>query len=52
MTSIGSNPFSLFGSFGNNAFSSSSFSTGGNPIFGQPKPVQGFIPSHEVKTGV
>jgi hypothetical protein len=52
MTLVGSMPFSLFGAFGNNAFSSSSFSVGGNPIFGQPNPMQGFIPSQGVMTGV
>jgi hypothetical protein len=52
MTLVGSMPFSLFGAFGNNAFSSSSFSVGGNPIFGQPNPMQGFIPSQGAMTGV
>jgi hypothetical protein len=40
---VGSIPFSLFGAFGNNAFSSAAFSTGGNPGFGQPIPLQGTI---------
>jgi hypothetical protein len=50
MTLVGSMPFSLFGAFGNNTFSSSSFSSGGNPIFGQPNPMQGFVPSQGVMT--
>jgi hypothetical protein len=45
MNLVGSMNFYLFGSFGNNYFSSSSFSVGGNPVFGQPNPMQGFIPS-------
>jgi hypothetical protein len=44
--------FSLFGAFGNNAFSSATFSTGGNPNFGQQNPVQGTIPSQGATTGV
>jgi hypothetical protein len=44
--------FSLFGAFGNNAFSSAAFSTGGNPSFGQQNLVQGTIPSQRVTTGV
>jgi hypothetical protein len=52
MNLVGSIPFSLFGAFGNNTFSSSSFSVGGNPIFGQPKPMQGFIPSQGVMIGI
>ena len=36
---IGSTPFSLFGAFGNNAFLSVAFPTGGNPGFGQPIPM-------------
>jgi hypothetical protein len=39
--SNGLTPFSFFGTFGNNAFSSAVFSTGGNPDYGQPHPVQG-----------
>jgi hypothetical protein len=35
---IGSTPFSWNITFGNNTFSSSAFSTGGNPIFGQSTP--------------
>jgi len=34
-TPVGSMPFSLLGAFGNNDFSSVSFSTWGNPNFGQ-----------------
>jgi hypothetical protein len=43
--SVGSTLFSLFGAFGNNAFSSAIFSTGGNPGYGQPNPMQGIIPA-------
>jgi hypothetical protein len=42
---VGSTPFSLFGAFGNNAFSLASFLTGGNPGYRQPNPMQGTIPS-------
>jgi hypothetical protein len=52
MTLVGSMHFSLFDTFGNNTFSSSSFSTGGNPVFGQQNPTQGFIPSQGAMTGV
>jgi hypothetical protein len=38
--------------FGNNAFSSIAFLTGGNPSFGQQNPVQGTIPSQGAMTGV
>jgi hypothetical protein len=44
-TSVGSTPFSLFGTFGNNTFSSATFLTGGNPGYGQLNPMQGTIPS-------
>jgi hypothetical protein len=37
--SVGSTPFSLFGSFGNNAFLSVAFSTGGNLCYKQPIPM-------------
>jgi hypothetical protein len=40
---VGSTPFSLFGAFGNNTFSSATFPTGGNPSYGQPNPMQGTI---------
>jgi hypothetical protein len=43
--SVGSTPLSLFGAFGNNAFSSASFLTGGNPDYGQPILMQGTIPA-------
>jgi hypothetical protein len=42
---VGSTPFSLFGAFGNNAFSSATFPTWGNPSFRQPIPMQGTIPA-------
>jgi hypothetical protein len=42
---VGSTPFFLFGAFGNNAFSSTTFPTGGNPNFRQPIPMQGTIPT-------
>jgi hypothetical protein len=41
---VGSTPFSLFGVFGNNAFSSVTFSTGGNPGLRQSISMQGTIP--------
>jgi hypothetical protein len=37
--SVGSTPFSLFGTFGNNAFLSAIVLTGGNPSYGQPHPI-------------
>jgi hypothetical protein len=40
---VGLTPFSLFGAFGNNVFSSASFPIGGNPYFRQPFPMQGTI---------
>jgi hypothetical protein len=43
--SVGSTPFSLNKTFGNNTFSSAAFPTGGNPIFGQSTPMQGTIPA-------
>jgi hypothetical protein len=45
MTLVWSMPFSLFGSFCNNVFSSSAFSLQGNPFINQPNPMQGFVPS-------
>jgi hypothetical protein len=42
---VGSTSFSWNETFGNNTFSSATFSTGGNPIFGQSTPVQGTIPA-------
>jgi hypothetical protein len=41
--SVGSTPFSLFGAFGNNAFLSTAFPTGGNLDFEQSIPMQGTI---------
>jgi hypothetical protein len=52
MTPVGSMHFSLFGAFGNNVFSLFSFSVGANPVFGQPNPMQGFIPSQGAMTEV
>jgi hypothetical protein len=49
--SVGSTLFSLFGAFGNNTFSSSTFPTGGNPGFGQPIPMQGTIPAQGAHPG-
>jgi hypothetical protein len=43
--SVSSTPFSLFGAFGNNAFSSASFPTRGNRGYRQPIPMQGTIPA-------
>jgi hypothetical protein len=40
---VGLTPFSWNRTFGNNTFSSVTFPTGGNPIFGQSTPVQGTI---------
>jgi len=37
--SVGSTPFSLFDAFGNNAFSSAAFLTGGNPSYEKPIPM-------------
>jgi hypothetical protein len=48
---VGSTPFSLFGAFGNNAFLSATFPTGGNPGFGQPIPMQGIIPTQGAHPG-
>jgi hypothetical protein len=50
--SVGSTPFSLFGAFGNNAFSSAVISAGGNPGYGQPHPVQGTIPAQGAHLGI
>jgi hypothetical protein len=36
---VGSTPFSLFGAFTNNSFSSVAFPTGGNPDYGKPNPM-------------
>jgi hypothetical protein len=48
---VGSTSFSLFGVFGNNAFSSTAFPTGGNPDFRQPIPMQGTIPAQGAHPG-
>jgi hypothetical protein len=42
---VGLTPFSLFGAFGNNAFLSVIFPTGGNPSYRQHNPMQGTIPA-------
>jgi hypothetical protein len=49
--SVGLTPFSLAGMFGNNAFSSVAFLTGGNPSFGQSTPMQGTIPAQGENLG-
>jgi hypothetical protein len=51
MTSVGSFLFCLFGAFGNNAFSSFVFSSGGNPYLNQPNPMKGFVPSQGMMEG-
>jgi hypothetical protein len=51
-TLVGSMPISLFGVFGNNAFSSVVVSAGGNPGFGPQNLVQGTIPTQRENTGV
>jgi hypothetical protein len=48
---VDSTPFSLFGAFGNNVFSSTTFKTGGNPSFRQPIPMQGTIPAQGAHPG-
>jgi hypothetical protein len=48
---VGSTLFYLFGMFGNNAFSLSTFLTGGNPSFRQPIPMQGIIPAQGENPG-
>jgi hypothetical protein len=48
---VGSTPFSLAETFGNNAFSSVAFPTGGNPSFGQSTPMQGTIPAQGENLG-
>jgi hypothetical protein len=50
-TPMGSMLFSLFGTFGNNSFSSAVISTGGNPGFGKKNPVQGSITTQGENTG-
>jgi hypothetical protein len=48
---IGSTPFSLAETFGNNTFSSVAFPTRGNPSFGQSILVQGTIPTQGENLG-
>jgi hypothetical protein len=48
---VGSTPFSLARTFGNNAFSSVTFPNGGNPSFGQSIPMQGTIPAQGTNLG-
>jgi hypothetical protein len=43
--SVGSSSFVWNGTFGNNTFASTSFPSGGSPIFGQSTPAQGTIPT-------
>jgi hypothetical protein len=43
--SVGLSPFVWNETFGNNTFSSTSFPSGGTPIFGQSTPAQGTIPA-------
>jgi hypothetical protein len=49
--SVGSTSVSLFGAFGNNAFFSAAFMTGGNPNYEQPIPMQGIIPTQGENPG-
>jgi hypothetical protein len=49
---IGSTPFSLINVFGNNAFSSATISTKGNPDYGQQNLVQGTIPTQGKNSGI
>jgi hypothetical protein len=48
---VGLTPFYLIGTFGNDAFSSAAFPTGGNPSFGQSIPMQGTIPAQGENLG-
>jgi hypothetical protein len=48
---VGSTPFSWFGAFCNNTFSSTYFPTGGNPSYGQPNIMQGTIPAQGENPG-
>jgi hypothetical protein len=43
--SVGSSPFVWNETFGNNTFASTTFLSGGTPIFGQSTPAQGTIPA-------
>jgi hypothetical protein len=49
--SVGLTPFSLFGAFGNNAFSSIAFPTGGNLGYEQPIAMRGTIPAQGANPG-
>jgi hypothetical protein len=49
---VGSTSFSLFESFGNNAFSSTVISAGGKPNYGQKHLVQGTIPAQGENLGI
>jgi hypothetical protein len=49
---VGSTTFSLFSLFGNNAFSSTSILTGGNPSYGQQNPMHGAIPAQGENLGI
>jgi hypothetical protein len=42
---VGLSPFFWNGTFGNNTFASTTFPSGGTPIFGQSTPAQGTIPA-------
>jgi hypothetical protein len=50
--SVGSTPFSLFDTFGNNSFSSAAISVGANPGYGQQNLVQGTIPTQGENLGI
>jgi hypothetical protein len=45
-------PFSLFDVFGNNSFSSTAISAGGNSGYGQPHPIHGTIPVQGAHLGI
>jgi hypothetical protein len=49
---VGSTRFSLFGAFRNNAFSSATISSVGNPNYGKPHLVQGTIPTQGAHLGI
>jgi hypothetical protein len=51
-TSVGSMLFSLFDTFGNNAFSLAAILVGGSLSFGKQNPVQGTIPTQGASTRV
>jgi hypothetical protein len=50
--SVGSNPFSLFDTFGKNAFSLAIISARGNLSYGQQNPMQGTIPTQGENSGI